>query len=222
MRRRIAHAKHPIILPANHYITKLVIQQHHFNQFHAGARATLNASRQKFWPIDGIKGVKKYIRTCITCLKTKPILHTYQMGNLPSERVTFDRPFLATGINYCGPVLLKEKRLRNTKTIKAYVAIFVCLATKAVHTELVDDLTTEVFLAALKRLFARRGKARHIYSDNAKIFISANRELRELCNLTSNTSSSISDYLTREQVRWHFIPPRAPHSVGIGKRSSNQ
>ena len=185
-------------------------------------QVTLNAIRQKFWPINGIKGVKRYIRTCITCLKTKPILHTYQMGNLPSERVTFDRPFLATGIDYCGPVFIKEKKLRNTKTIKAYVAIFVCLATKAVHIELVSDLTTKVFLAALKRFFARRGRARHIYLDNAKTFIAANHELRELCNLTCNTNSSIRDYLTREQVRWHFIPPRAPHSVGFGKRSSNQ
>ena len=136
------------------------------------------------------------------------------MGNLPSERVTFNRPFLATGVDYCGPVLIKEKRLRNTKTIKAYVAIFVCLATKAVHIELVGELTTEAFLAALKRFFVRRRKARHIHSDNAKTFIGANRELRELCNLTSNTAD-IRDYLTREQVRWHFIPPRAPHFGGI-------
>ena len=63
---RIAHAnitpdaKHPIILPANHHITKLIIQQHHINQFHAGAQTTLNAIRQKFWPIDGIKGVKRH------------------------------------------------------------------------------------------------------------------------------------------------------------------
>lgn len=164
-------AKQPIVLPAYHHITKLITQQHHINQFHAGAQATLNAIRQRYWPIDGIQGVKKYIRTCMTYRRTKPTLHTYQMRNLPIKRETFEHPFVTTGIDYCGPILIKEKRWRNTKKIKAYVAIFVCFATKAVHIDLVSDLTTKAFLAALKRFFARRGKAKHLFSDNAKTFV---------------------------------------------------
>ncbi|XP_043506296.1 uncharacterized protein LOC122526811 [Frieseomelitta varia] len=207
-------ARQPIILPAGHHITKLIIRQQHINQFHAGAQATSNAVRQNYWPLDGIQGVKNYIRTCTTCVRLKPTLPAYQMGNLPTERVTFERPFLATGIDYCGPILIKEKKWRNIKSIKAYVAIFVCLATKAV--ELVSDLTTEAFLAALKRFFTRRGKARYLFSDNAKTFVGANRELREVrSQLASNTSPVIHDYLTREQVTWHFIPPRAPNFGGI-------
>ena len=87
---------------------------------------------------------------------------------------------------------------------------------KAVHIELVSDLITEAFLAALKRFFARRGKASHLFSDNAKTFVGANRELREVhSQLANDTSAIIRDYLTREQVTWHFIPPRAPHFGGI-------
>lgn len=60
------------------------------------------------------------------------------------------------------------------------MAVFVCLVTKAIHLEVVSDLTTEAFLASLKRLFARRGKARAIYSDNATNFIGANNNLKEI------------------------------------------
>ena len=111
-------------------------------------------------------------------------------------------------------VACDSRRWRNAKTFKAYVAIFVCLATRVVHIELVNDQTTEAFLAALKRFFARRRRAKHIYSDNARTFVGTSRELH---NLTTSPESSIRDYLTHEQVTWHFIPPRAPHFGGIWK-----
>ncbi|GFV44310.1 uncharacterized protein TNCV_4129781 [Trichonephila clavipes] len=51
-------------------------------------------------------------------------------------------------------------------------------ASKAVHLEIVSDLTTDAFLATLKRFVARRGKCATISSDNAKSFVGANRELK--------------------------------------------
>ena len=83
------------------------------------------------------------------------------------------------------------------------------------HIELVSDLTTEAFLAALKRFLARRGKAKHIYSDNGRTFVSANRGLRELYKLLTSAEPIIRDHITLEQVTWHFTPPRAPHFGGI-------
>ncbi|XP_015437070.1 PREDICTED: uncharacterized protein LOC107192357 [Dufourea novaeangliae] len=139
------------------------------------------------------------------------------MGNLPKNRVTLNRPFLITGIDHCGPLYIKEKRVRNTKTVKAYVAVFVCFSTKAVHLELVGDLTTDSFLASLKRFFARRGKSSDIYSDNAKTFVGANRELREIHNSfeIAIKDSSIQQYARNNNIPWHFIPPRAPNFGGL-------
>ena len=95
------------------------------------------------------------------------------MGDLPKKRLSLERPFLACGIDYCGPFFMKEKRHRNRNKIKIYVAIFVCFATKAVHIELVSDLTTEAFLAALRKFFSRRGLSSDIYSDNGTNFMGA-------------------------------------------------
>jgi len=63
-----------------------------------------------------------------------------------------------------------------------------CFSSKAVHLELVSDLTTEAFIAALKRFFSRRGKANLMLSDNATNFVGARNELRELYNAISTQS----------------------------------
>ena len=65
-------------------------------------------------------------------------------------------------MDYCGPFLIKEKRHRNRKQIKAYVAVLVCLATKAVHLEMVSDLSSEAFIAALRRFTSRCGMCSYI------------------------------------------------------------
>ena len=71
------------------------------------------------------------------------------LGQLPVERVTPDIVFNKVGVDYAGPLLLKVGSTRRPTIIKAYVAVFVSLSTKAVHLELVSDLTTDAFLACL-------------------------------------------------------------------------
>ncbi|GFY15384.1 integrase catalytic domain-containing protein [Trichonephila clavipes] len=138
------------------------------------------------------------------------------MGNLPKHRVTLERPFFSCGIDYAGPVLIKCNKGRGTKSTKGYIALFVCLATKAVHIEAVGDLTTDSFIAALRRFSARRGAPRHIYSDNGTNFVGARRKLDEIRKLLLSlpTNEAISYYLSKSSIDWHFIPPSSPHFGG--------
>lgn len=67
------------------------------------------------------------------------------MGQLPYYRVsTASRPFLHVGVDFFGLSYKKEKRFHNRQRLKVYVALYVCMATKAIHLELVVDLTTEL------------------------------------------------------------------------------
>ncbi|GFT26854.1 integrase catalytic domain-containing protein [Trichonephila clavipes] len=127
------------------------------------------------------------------------------------------RPFFSCGIDYAGPVLIKCNKGRGTKSTKGYIALFVCLATKAVHIEAVGDLTTDSFIAALRRFSARRGAPRHIYSDNGTNFVGARRKLDEIQKLWLSlpTNEAISYYLSKSSIDWHFIPPSSPHFGGI-------
>ena len=139
------------------------------------------------------------------------------MGNLPENRLVLARPFFNVGIDYCGPFHIKEKRFRNRNKVKAYVSIFVCFATKAVHLELVSDLTTEAFIGCLKRFFARRGKSKNIYSDNATNFLGARNELRALYDYVQSAerNPAVQNFLSNEKITWNFIPPRSPHFGGL-------
>lgn len=104
----------------------------------------------------------------------------YKMGNLPLVRVQEARPFANTGIDYCGPFYIKEKKYRNRTRIKVYICVFICMSIKAIHLEVVSDLSSDSFLAALRRFAARRGLPTHVYSDNGTNFIGANNQLKEL------------------------------------------
>ena len=105
------------------------------------------------------------------------------MGDFPEARVEESRPFTNVGVDYCGPFHSKDKLDHNRRQIKIYVTIFVCPADKAVHIELVGDVTSKIFIAAPRRFIARRRFCSIIHSDNGTNFIGSNNELKELHNL---------------------------------------
>ncbi|GFS74668.1 integrase catalytic domain-containing protein [Trichonephila clavipes] len=209
------NSKHPIILPSQHSISELLIKEQHIAHLHAGPTLLAHVLRQSHWIVGSRKLINKCIRKCLKCNKFKTSTTTPQlMGNLPKHRVTLERPFFSCGIDYAGPVLIKCNKGRGTKST---IALFVCLATKAVHIEAVGDLTTDSFIAALRRFSARRGAPRHIYSDNGTNFVGARRKLDEIRKLWLSlpTNEAISYYLSKSSIDWHFIPPSSPHFGGI-------
>ncbi|GFV41918.1 integrase catalytic domain-containing protein [Trichonephila clavipes] len=176
------NSKHPIILPSQHSISELLIKEQHIVHLHAGPTLLAHVLRQSHWIVGSRKKIiNKCIRKRLKCNKFKTSTTTPQlMGKLPKHRVTLERTFFSCGIDYAGPVLIKCNKGRGTKATKGYIALFVCLATKAVHIEAVGDLTTDSFIAALRRFSARRGAPRHIYSDNGTNFVGARRKLDEI------------------------------------------
>jgi hypothetical protein len=206
--------KFPIVLPSKHHITKLIILDQHEKELHAGPSATITAIREKYWPLSARSVVRNLIYKCHTCFKVNPQTTDQLMGNLPSIRVTPSMPFSHCGVDYAGPILIKEGNRRSKKTIKSYIALFKCFATKAVHIEIVTDATCEAFLAALKRFMARRGKVSSIHSDNATYFTAANRELTKLFT-SANFQNEIIQSLKQQNIQWHFIPARSPHRGGF-------
>lgn len=71
------------------------------------------------------------------------------MADLPAAWVNPGRPFSKVGVDYAGPFQVLRSKGRGVSYSKGYVAVFVCLATKAIHLELVGDLSTESFLGCL-------------------------------------------------------------------------
>jgi hypothetical protein len=210
--------KHPIILPSQHKISELLIKERHIAHLHAGPSLLSHIIKQSYWIIGGKRLINKCVNKCLKCHRFKTSVPTSQlMGNLPAHRVTLERPFFSCGIDYAGPISIKFNKGRGAKSTKGYIALFICLATKAVHIEAVSDLTTDAFIAALRRFSARRGAPRHIYSDNATNFVGARRKLDEIQQLLISLpkTEAFSYHLTQTSTEWHFIPPASPHFGGI-------
>jgi hypothetical protein len=149
--------KHPIVLPAKNHLIHLIIRNIHVENLHSGTQATLHTARAMFRPINGKIITKKIAKSCITYFKVNSTNCSYFMSDLPASRVNQARPFLSTGLDFCGPFYIKERKFRNRGKLKVYTCIFVYFTTKVLHIELISDLTTESFIAGLRRFFARRG-----------------------------------------------------------------
>ncbi|XP_037930799.1 uncharacterized protein LOC119665643 [Teleopsis dalmanni] len=198
--------KYPIILHTSSTLAKLIINQAHINTIHGRLKLTLNYVRHKFWIIRGTIAVKACINKCVKCFPMKANGQSQLMRSLPTPRVNFSRRFTHCGIDYAGPLHNKCSQFWGIKTHKAYIAIIVCLATKAIHIEFTSDLTSQGFLAVLKRMISRRGSVHHIYSDNGTNFTGANNTLQKI---------QIQNHLAETGIRWHFIPPGSPHFGGL-------
>ncbi|XP_066592941.1 uncharacterized protein [Prorops nasuta] len=207
------HAKHPIVLPECH-LASILIRQTHLDTLHGGLQLTLATLRQKFWIINARNLVKSVVHKCTSCVRERAKLGVQLMGSLPAARVSRSFAFENTGVDYAGPFSIKLHHGRNAKSVKGYVAVFVCLATRAIHLELVSRLDTEAFLAALARFISRRGKPAAIYSDNGLNFQGADAELTRAFKSSLEIARS-QDTEPISEIEWKFIPVATPHWGGL-------
>ncbi|KAL9975369.1 hypothetical protein ACROYT_G012524 [Oculina patagonica] len=164
-------AKFPILLPRKQHFTKLVIMQAHGNVKHNGVRETLTEIRAQFWIIKGRQAVKDVLSKCVTCKKILGRAYsTPPAPPLPSFRVSDDLAFSKVGVDFAGPLYVKNIYESKGEMFKCYIALFTCASTRAIHVELVPDLTASSFLRVLKRFFFRRGLPNLFISDNGKTF----------------------------------------------------
>ncbi|XP_060871376.1 uncharacterized protein LOC132945621 [Metopolophium dirhodum] len=204
-------AKHPILLPRSSHLTELIIRHYHLSFLHGGSKLVPSMLSQKFWILSGRAAVRRVIFSCVPCTRHKAVRPQPMMADLPSYRVQPHRPFSHVGMDYGGPFFVKEHRRRNAQSVKVYLALFICMSVKAVHLEIVSDLSTEAFLAALDRFVARRGIPSNIYSDCGTNYVGAARQLKTLFR-DAKVQDRLSSHLT---CAWHFNPPAAPHFGGI-------
>ncbi|XP_039759903.1 uncharacterized protein LOC120633641 [Pararge aegeria] len=204
--------KHPILLCSKHNLTQIIFQKEHIRLMHAGPQLLLSHVRQKYWPLGGRNLARRVVHGCVRCFRFKAKPFQPVMGDLPKDRTKLEFPFLHTGVDYAGPVLIANRKGRGAKLTKAYICIFVCFAVKALHLELVTDLTKEAFLAAFLRFISRHGKPISVTSDNSTTFIGASNDLT---SFFSQCSENIKNELSNRGIEFKTIPPYTPHFGGL-------
>ena len=101
--------KHRIILPSNHPVTRLIINDEHVRLMHSGCLGTIAYLITRYWLLSCKNAVKNVLRQCVRCFRVKPVGTEYIMGSLPAAKVTPSRPFNTTGVGYAGPHFVKDR-----------------------------------------------------------------------------------------------------------------
>ncbi|KRX22946.1 hypothetical protein T07_10502 [Trichinella nelsoni] len=145
-------------------LTELLIQREHLRQLHAGVEQTHSALREKFWILRGRSTVKRVLRGCTTCQRVSPPPYKQRMSELLEMRVEAVRPF----VNVV-PLVIRGHS-PNRLMQKGYACIFSYIVVRAIHLELVSDVSIDSFLRALRRFITRRGRPAIMQSDNFQTF----------------------------------------------------
>ena len=204
--------KHPILLPRDHHFTLLIVRRAHERVLHNGVKDTLNEVRSKFWIIKCRSLLKKLIHRCVVCkrFEGKPCLGP-PPPPLPKFRVAEDPPFMYTGVDFAGPLFIRTGNLAADS--KVWICLYTCCVVRAIHLDIVPDLTTSAFIRSLKRFSARRGLPKRIVSDNGKTFKAAARTINAIMQ-----HEDVKQYLSGRGVEWVFNIERAPWWGGFFER----
>ena len=209
-------AKQPILLPTRHHYTELVINDCHNTVHHNGVKETLNCIREVYWIPRGREAVKRVLGTCVICRRHDgQSYNTGKIATLPPSRVSDGPPFVNTGMDFAGPLYVKIDNEDGNERIleKAYVCLYTCASTRALHLELVPKLSVSAFLQSFRRFTARRGLPTKLLSDNAKTFKSAAKEVRAIAR-----SNEVQRYFASKGIEWSFIVEKAPWQGGFWER----
>ncbi|XP_053272740.1 uncharacterized protein LOC128430658 [Pleuronectes platessa] len=194
------HVKHPAVLTKDSHVSALLVKHYHERVHHQGRGMTMNELRSNgIWILGCSKTVSSHIYKCTKCRKFRRGTEQQKMADLPEDRMDTTPPFTYCGMDCFGPFHIKEGR----KELKRYGLLLTCMCSRAVHIEMLDSMTTDAFINALRSFIAIRGMVRQIRCDRGTNFAGARREfdeaLREMdqeelkelgCEFIMNTTAS--------------------------------
>ncbi|KAJ0169291.1 hypothetical protein K1T71_015175 [Dendrolimus kikuchii] len=201
-----SETKNPVILDGRNHITKLIVRYYHVKAAHGNRETVVNNLKQKYWVIRMRPTIKHITSQCMYCRIKKTRPQPPRMGDLPSARMAHhQRPFTYCGVDLFGPMEVAVGRRRERR----YGVLFTCMTIRAIHIELVSDLSTDAFIMALRRMAARRGWPQYLCSDNGTNLRGADNELKR--SVKELDEAVLKQEAANYHTTWIFSPPASPH-----------
>ena len=196
--------KHPVLLPRSHPLTSLRVCDAHNRVQHNVVKETLTEVRRRFWIVKGRSLTKTIIYRCVTCRRFEGAPYAAPPPpSLPVFRVKEDPAFTYTGVDFAGPIFIRVEGA--TKSNKEWICLFSCLVTRAIHLDIVSDLSTETFIRCLKIFASRRGMPQKFISDNGITFKAATQFVK-----TVFKEDAVQEHLAGQGSQWTFNIECAP------------
>ena len=205
-------AKFPALVPKDCVLVEQLVRSSHKKVYHCEVSSTLAELRTRYWVPSGRQVVKKILSKCCVCRRYEGASYRGPPKvNLPKCRLSQRPAFSYVGVDFAGPLYIKNRK--DSDMQKAYIALFSCCSSRALHLELTMDLSVETFIRCLRRFTSRRGVPELIISDNAKTFKAAKKLLNKIFN-----HPSVRRYCTSKRITWKFNVDRAPWWGGFFER----
>ena len=210
--------RNPIIIHGKHHVAQLIIRHYHELTKHQGRHYTEGAIRSAgFWLIGGKRQVSSFIFNCVTCRKLRRRTEHQIMSDLPEDRLTPSPPFSNVGVDTFGPWQIVTRRTRGGQAHgKRWAIMFSCLTSRAVHIEVIEDMTSSSFINALRRFTAIRGHVKECRSERGTNFIGSTDHLG--VDVINIENGPIKRFLLDQRSVWIFSPPYASHMGGAWER----
>lgn len=214
----LAGSNGPIIIPKKSHVASLLVKYYHQKCRHQGRHITEGGVRSAgYWIMGAKRLVSSVLNSCITCRKLRRKPEIQKMGNLPDFRCKPSPPFTYVGVDTFGPWEVSARKTRGgVANSKRWAILFTCLASRAVHIELVDEMTSSAFINSLRRFVAIRGKVTEFHSDRGTNFVGSTDALN--INAINVESQPVRKFMVENASTWIFNPPYASHMGGIWER----
>ncbi|XP_054861306.1 uncharacterized protein LOC129347620 [Amphiprion ocellaris] len=206
------------VLPFEAWVSTLLAQESH-KANHEGVAGTLLRMRKKAWVIKGRRLAKKTVDSCVVCRKHKAKQCQQIMADLPLERTGPAAPFEFTTMDLFGPYEVKDEVKKRTR-LRVWGIVFCCMASRAIHTEVVSDMSSEGFLLAYQRFTSLRGHPRKLWSDPGTNFVGAKPALEQLHKFLDRLNKyELEDTAAKHGTEWSWKihPADSPHRNGAAE-----
>ncbi|XP_071100525.1 uncharacterized protein [Haliotis cracherodii] len=210
--------KHPLIIPGHHHIATLLVRHYHEQVKHQGRHFSEGAVRAAgLWVTSGKRLINSLIYKCVKCRKLRGREAQQKMANLPVDRLTQSPPFTYVGVDTFGPWNVVTRRTRGGQAnSKRWALLFTCLVVRAIHIEVIEELSTSAFINALRRFTSIRGRVKEFRSDRGTNFIGAAGILN--VHVINVEDEQIQSFLSENKTSWIFNPPHSSHMGGVWER----
>jgi len=205
--------KNPIILPKNSPVTRAILSHLHKEIQHQGRGQTLNEIRSRgYWIVRGSRAVADMIQSCVVCRRLRRPPEEQRMADLPVERVEPSAPFTYAGMDVFGPFMVKRGRSEH----KRYGLVFTCLCSRAIHLEMLEDMSTDSFINSLRCFIAIRGAVKQLRCDQGSNFVGAKNEFKSA--LKTMDPERVQRFLAEQHCEFVMNAPSSSHAGGVWER----
>ena len=136
-------------------------------------KSTLDENRSRYWICKGKQTVKSVISKCVICkYVTGKVMLGPNAPDLPSCHVSNEFAFSYVGVDFAGPLYVRDVYDSNSEMHKAYLLLFTCASSRNVHLELCPKMSFSCLIRSIKRFIASHGKFILAISDNFQTFLS--------------------------------------------------